>query len=154
MIGVIEFYQIFLKIFLKVQNRKWWKVQICLELKCPMIKRMIFHENYWNPNWNPYFKVTLTLTHFLFLCNPYILRQKIVYCQREDRIFSTFEDRVFSPTVYFTPRTVYIQLYDRTFSGVKTVYFTGDPSNSVLQGVFSKNCALSTNPACTKKDKI
>ena len=88
-----------------------------------MIKRMIFHENYWNPNWNPYFKVTLTLTHFLFLCNPYILRQKIVYCQREDRIFSTFEDRVFSPTVYFTPRTVYIQLYDRIFSGVKAVYF-------------------------------
>ena len=42
-----------------------------------------------------------------------------------DRIFSTFEDRIFSPTVYFKPRSVYIQAsgpyifsMDRIFYGL------------------------------------
>ena len=38
-----------------------------------------------------------------------------VYFQRRDRIFLTFEECIFKPTVYFKPRTVYFQLKDRFF---------------------------------------
>ena len=48
----------------------------------------------------------------------YIQREKIACFQREAR-FSTLEDPLFKPTVYFSSKTVYFLAL--------TVYFTGDP---------------------------
>ena len=60
-----------------------------------------------------------------------ICRNGIFYAR--GRIFSVLDDsfrisrdRIFEPTVYFKPRTVYFQPKDRIFSAW-TVYFTGDP---------------------------
>ena len=47
---------------------------------------------------------------------PYIFSERTVYFQREDCIFSTFEDRIFSPTVYF-------QRNDRIFSAIGPYIF-------------------------------
>ena len=61
-----------------------------------------------------------------------ICRNGIFYVR--GRIFSVLDDsfrisrdRIFEPTVYFKPRTVYFQPKGRIFSAVRTVYFQPGP---------------------------
>ena len=106
----------------------------------------------WNPNLEVTLALICYYTH-TYICSektvyfpligesimgPYICSKWTVYLLLADYSFFIFRDRIFYAKrsyifrertiyliylVYLTPRTVYIQLYDRIFSGVKTVYF-------------------------------
>ena len=95
----------------------WWTIYFQRISSAINDSFMIFRDRIFSAR-RPYI-----FAYWWFIYNsywPYILREKIFYFQRQDHIFSTFEDRIFEPTVYFQPK-------DRIFSGVRTVYFQPEP---------------------------
>ena len=60
---------------------------------------------------------------------PFISRYGIIYFQRNDRIFSKFEDRILSQTIYFSPKDRIYSVFGRYILLLTTGMSTGPPLN-------------------------